>query len=89
MNRNLLAILFTCTFLSACSTATESNPPRTATEQLLISSAAERAADKLSFGIPKGTKVFVDSGNFEGYDGKNAISAIRTSLLKQGAFSGG
>ncbi|MDE2029679.1 MAG: hypothetical protein KGI97_03840 [Alphaproteobacteria bacterium] len=79
-----LAVL-ALSLLSACTTAVESRPPRTATEELLISTAADRAAAKLDFKLRKGTPVFVDSSYFEGTDSKYAISAIRDSLLKQGA----
>ena len=36
-----------------------------------------------TFKIPPGTKVFVDASNFEGYDSKYAIGAIRDHLLQQ------
>lgn len=72
--------------LAACTTATQSNPPRTATEQLLISTAADRAAERLAYHVPKGTKVFLNASNFSGYgyDSNYAIAAITDSLLKQG-----
>lgn len=71
--------------VAGCSTTRESNPKRTATEQLLISTAADHAADQLELGLPKGTKVFLDTQYFEGADQKYAISTIRDRLLKQGA----
>lgn len=37
---------------AACTTRNESNPPRTATEQLLISAAADRAAEKMTLDVP-------------------------------------
>jgi len=70
--------------LAACTTARETQPARTATEELLISTAADRAAAKMSLAIPKGTRVFVDSTNFQGYDQGYALVAIRTKLLKAG-----
>ena len=84
----MLARLFLALFLSmlaGCSTESTSKPARSAIEELLISTAAERAADKLIVQIPSPAKVFVDSSNFEGTDSKYAISAIRDSLLRQGA----
>jgi len=72
--------------LAACATQTETNPPRSATEQLLISTAADRAAAKLAVTIPAKTAVFVDAGNFDGADSKYAIGAIHDSLLKQGVY---
>lgn len=71
--------------LAACTTERSSAPSRTATEQLMISAAAERAARNLSVEIPAGTKVFVDSSYFEGTDSKYAIAAIRDRLLRRGA----
>jgi hypothetical protein len=57
---------------------------RSASEQLLISAAADRAAAQLSLGIPKGTRIFVDTRYFQGYDDGYAIAAIRTQMLKNG-----
>ena len=69
----------------ACSTQKESAPSRTATEQLLISTAADRAMDGLDLTLAPGTKVFVNSENLEGTDSKYAVAAIRDHLLRQGA----
>jgi hypothetical protein len=80
-----LAFLAAGLWLSGCTTPRVSNPPRTATEELLISRAADHAADQVSLGLPAGTKVFVDTQYFEGTDAKYAIGDIRDRLLKQGA----
>jgi hypothetical protein len=74
--------------LGGCSTEKQSSPARTATEQLLISTAADRATDGLDLAIPAGTKVFVNAEHFEGTDGKYAIAAIRDRLLRRGAALG-
>jgi hypothetical protein len=79
------ASLVLVVLLGACTISRDTSPPRAATEQLLISAAADRAADRLALQIPRDTKVFVDTTNFEGYDGKYAIGAVRDRLLKQGA----
>ncbi len=71
--------------LAACTTEKRSAPSRTATEQLMISAAADRAAQNLSIGVPAGTKVFVDTTYFEGTDSKYAIGVIRDRLLRRGA----
>lgn len=71
--------------LAACSTRRETSPPRTATEQLLISAAADRAADRLNIDLPEHSKVFVDSSNIEGLDSKYAIATMRAGLLRRGA----
>lgn len=70
--------------LAGCSTDRQTDPQRTATEQLLISTAADRAAARLALDIGSDRKAFLDATNFEGLDGKYAIAAIRSSLLKQG-----
>jgi hypothetical protein len=70
--------------VAACSTERATEPLRTATEQLLISSAADRAAGQLALGIPANTKVFIDAQYFQGYDQGYALQAIRTQFLKSG-----
>lgn len=72
-------------FLAGCTTMTESEPPRTATEQLLISRAADHAAERLTVSLPAGIGVFLDTSDFEGYDHKYAIGTIKDRLLKSGA----
>lgn len=70
--------------LTACSLTRESNPPRTATEELLISTAIDRAVEGLKLDIPKGTAVYLDASNFEGTDSKYAVSSVAERLLVQG-----
>jgi hypothetical protein len=70
--------------LSGCTTARETEPQRTATEQLLISTAADRAAAAMALEVGPDRKCFLDATNFEGIDGKYAVAAIRSSLLKKG-----
>ena len=78
------AVLLCVAFLAGCTTSRATAPLRTASEQLLLSAAADRAAAQLSLGIPKGTRIFVDTRYFQGYDDGYAIAAIRTQMLKSG-----
>lgn len=78
------AAIILALFLEGCTTTTETNPRRSATEELLISTAADHAADELTLKIPPGSKVFVDASNFEGLDSRYAIGAIRERILRQG-----
>jgi len=78
------AVLLCAALLAGCTTARSTAPVRTASEQLLLSAAADRAAAQLSLGIPKGTRIFVDTRYFQGYDDGYAIAAIRTQMLKGG-----
>ncbi len=70
--------------LSACSTDRQTSPLTSASEQLLVTSAAEKAARKLDLGLPVGMKVYVDASYFEGTHSRHAVGAIRANLLKQG-----
>jgi hypothetical protein len=85
MLRDFAFAVFALLMLSACTTVRETNPPRTASEELLISTAADRAADKLSPAIPNGTKVFVDAAYLDGTDAKYATATMRDRLLRLGA----
>jgi hypothetical protein len=79
-----LAPLIFMALITGCTTIRETQPPRTATEQLLISGAVDRAVARLPFRVPEGTKIWLDTRNFTGYDLQYAISAIKEHLLKQG-----
>lgn len=71
--------------LAACSGVRETQPGRTATEQLLFSVAAERAADQLALDIPAGKKVFIDLSYIEGTDSKYLAGTLRDRVLRRGA----
>ncbi len=70
--------------LSACSTMKQSAPARTASEQLLISQAADSAAEQLLLKVQPDRRAYIDTSNFEGTDSKYAIGAIKVSLMRQG-----
>ncbi|WP_119300280.1 DUF6655 family protein [Dongia deserti] len=78
------ALILAMLALGACTTVRESSPQRTATEQLLISTAVDRAVERMKFEIPTGTKVFVDAEQLEGSDGKYTAGAIKDRLLRGG-----
>jgi hypothetical protein len=80
-----IAALAAALALAGCTSVRESYPPRTATEQMLISSAADRAAEGLSLELPEGAAVYVDASYFEGTDSPYAIAAIRERLARSGA----
>lgn len=84
MLRAFLLAMLAAAFLGGCSTTRESSPSRTATEQLLISAAADRAAEKLSLHIRPGSRVYVDASYFDAIDGRYAIGAVRERMLKLG-----
>jgi hypothetical protein len=71
--------------LSACSSVVETLPERSATEQLLLSTAADKAVAELEMPLPKGAKVYLDESRFEAYDRGYALGALRARLLREGA----
>lgn len=70
--------------LTGCTSRRETDPGRSASEMLLFSAAADRAADKLTFNLQPGTKVFVDASFVEGTDSKYVISSIRDRVMRRG-----
>jgi hypothetical protein len=59
---------------------------RSATEQLLLSTAADRAMQSLDLGVFAGKKVYVDATYFDSYDPKNALGTVRDALNSAGAL---
>ena len=70
--------------MSACASTSETNPARTATEQLLVARAADRAVEGLILPLPIGTRVYVDDTFFRAENAAYAISAIRGALSEAG-----
>ncbi|MGF1593792.1 MAG: DUF6655 family protein [Kiloniellaceae bacterium] len=70
--------------LCACSELRESQPGRTATEQLLFSAAVDRVCDQLALQIPAQSKVFVDAAYVEGTDSKYLVATLRDHILRHG-----
>src|SRR3546814_16624370 len=70
--------------LVAWSTLRGSQPGRTATEQLIFSTAIERVCDKLAIEVPVGSKVFVDASYVEGTDSKYLVATLRDRILRHG-----
>ena len=75
------AILLT---LGGCVELRESQPERTATEQLLFSTAADRVCEALSLRIPPESRVFVDASFVEGTDSKYLVATLRDRILRTG-----
>ncbi len=77
----LLALL-----AAGCATTDETNPPRSVSEQLLLSTAADRALTNADFTVFAGKKIYVDSTYFDSYDSKYALGMIRDALSSAGAL---
>lgn len=71
--------------LSACTEVRRTAPERTANEQLLITTAATKAIDKMDFDYVDGRAVFLQTAHFESYDSGFVVASIREILLREGA----
>lgn len=81
----LTLILACCSLLMGCGTTKFSDTGRTATEQLLISSAMEDLVDEYDYSRLSGLKIFVKSAN-SSTDSDYLKSLIRQELAANGAF---
>lgn len=70
--------------LSACASTTETNPGRTATEQLLVARATDEAVEDLVLPVPPGTRIYVDDTYFRAESAPYAVSAIREAVATAG-----
>jgi hypothetical protein len=77
-----------CVLLAAvvcgCANIRVTNPPRTATEQFLLSHAATQAIDKFSFEALFGRKVYVDSTHFAPSEKEFVLGEFRSALFEGG-----
>ncbi len=62
------------------------NPPRSVTEQLLLSTAADRAINAFPVTAVNRKKIFVDGTYFDSYDSKYVIGSIRDALSRAGGL---
>jgi hypothetical protein len=72
-------------FLVGCGTVRETLPARSATEQLLLSTAADRAVAELPEQIFQGKAVFLDTTFLECTDKAYVIQCMRAALRRNGA----
>ncbi len=84
MRRIALPSLAAALLLSACASTTETNPARTATEQLLLARASDRAVEGLTLPLPAGASIFVDDAYFQGEGTRYAVSAVRAAISDAG-----
>ncbi len=79
--------------LAGCTTVRTTSPQRSAAQQLLISTAADRAAVALAAQIPAGLSAWLDTsalaageraGDIDATDRAYAVAAIRDALLSHG-----
>jgi hypothetical protein len=91
LHRRLLlsacAVILSCAAIGGCGTTGTSNTARTATEQLLISDAIDRAVESIKFNKLAGQSVFFDERHlYEVVDDGYLISSLRQHLLASGCI---
>ena len=70
--------------LAGCSAERGSSPNRTAQETLLISVAADRAAEALAAQVPSNLTAWIDASGFSAEDQAYGLAAIQDALLRHG-----
>jgi hypothetical protein len=83
---SITAMVFVLSALGGCAVERATSPARTATEELLISSAADRAAEKLAEQIPAGLKVLLGTTSVASVDERYATAAIRDRFMRRGVI---
>ena len=80
----LFSIPFLALALSGCAVTSKSNTSRTASEQLLLSSAIDRSVSNVSFHELAGKAVFVDEKYLEAVDKGYLVGTVRHKVLASG-----
>lgn len=69
---------------AGCSQTRVTDPPRTATEQFLLSASAQQAVSHLSFDVLRGRRVYVDTTYFAASEQAFVLGELRARLLLSG-----
>ena len=72
-------------FWAGCTTRAVSNAPRTAIEQLLLSTAVDSAFDKISLPELANAKAYLDFSSLKSYDSEYVESAFKAYVASTGA----
>ncbi|MFG0318145.1 MAG: DUF6655 family protein, partial [Planctomycetota bacterium JB042] len=82
---SFLAALLLVSLLPSCVTRRTTDPARTATEQLLLSTAADRALDVVVPSEVAGDALWVRDAHLESYDRPYVLGSLRARLAGAGA----
>jgi hypothetical protein len=85
MHLRMIALTGACVLLfTGCTTIRTTSPLRSAQEELLISTAADRAAEALAAQIPPNLTAFVDTTAMDRQDKAYAVAAIEDAMMRRG-----
>lgn len=85
-NKPVAILTLASLLLAGCTTIKTTSPPRSATEQLLLSTATDHALQKTGLEIFAGRKVSLDTAYFDSFDSKYVVGTIRDALSRAGAL---
>jgi hypothetical protein len=81
----LTGCILATAWLAGCTSTKTTTTARTATEQLLLSTATDHALQNLGLEIFAGRRVFLDGTYFDSYDSKYVLGTVRDALSRAGA----
>ena len=73
-------------FLCGCTSSSHTHPPRTAIEQLLLSTAVDNSLRGVDIPQVEGERIYVDAELLEAYDRGYVIGSVRALLSENGAL---
>lgn len=80
-----IAIVLSLVLLAGCTTRAVSSTQRTAIEQLLLSTAVDKAFEKINLPELSDKKIYLDFSNLQSYDSDYVKSAFKARLAATGA----
>jgi len=86
MIKQFVLLSLVAALLTGCAHTRQSEPKRTAVEQLLLSRAADVALARADFGLLKDKRVYVEEKYFDATDGKYALGAVRDFISLSGGL---
>jgi len=79
-------LLLTTALIAGCTSTKTTTTARTATEQLLLSTATDHALQDTGFEMFAGRKVYLDATYFDSYDPKYVLGTLRDAISRAGAL---
>jgi hypothetical protein len=84
LTKSIFAVLIAMFWLAGCTALRTTNPQSSAEQQLLIATAADRAAEALAAQVPVGMTAWVDRSGLSRHEEAYALAAIEDALLRRG-----
>jgi len=84
LTKSISTPLIAVFLLAGCTTLRTTNPQSSAEQQLLIATAADRAAEALAAQVPVGMTAWVDRSGLSKHEEAYALAAIKDALLRRG-----